>query len=381
MLYPRYCTEKYLDQYMWYFLEAYIDSLGFSKMAKTYKDLFDQIIQFDHLYSSYISARKGKRRKLPCRTFEQDLEGNIISIQNDLIWGTYKTGGYKEFYVHEPKTRKVVALHLFRDRVVQHAIMKVIEPIWESRFISDSYACRISKGTHKGADKVQIMMRRCLKNHGKIFALKADIRRYFASISHEKLKNLLRQRISDDKALKLIDGIIDSYNEIDTPGKGLPIGNLTSQLFANIYLDHLDQWIKFNKREKWYARYMDDFILIHQDKRHLQSLRFDIERFLQDELDLRTNDKTAIFPVAHHQGRGLDFLGYHLWPHGRRLRKQSLKRFKRRVRTLQKHYAESRINISNIHEQLSSMIAHAKHGNAHRAIEKVLENSTFRRLA
>lgn len=349
-------------------------------MAKTYKGLFDQIIQFDHLYNSYLSARKGKRRKSPCRIFEQDLEGNIIAIQNDLIWGSYKTGGYKEFYVHEPKTRKVVALHLFRDRVVQHALMKIIEPIWESRFISDSYACRINKGTHKGADKAQSMMRECLRAHGKIFALKADIRKYFASISHDSLKRLLRHRISDDKTINLLDGIIDSYSEPFSQGVGLPIGNLTSQLFANIYLDHLDQWIKFNKREVWYARYMDDFIVIHHNKAHLQALRFDIERFLSDRLQLETNDKTSIFPVAHQNGRGLDFLGYHLWPNARRLRKQSLKRFKRRVSFLQSKYLNHEIGIKEIHEQLGSMIAHAKHGNAQNAVQRVLDNAIFRRL-
>lgn len=192
----------------------------------------------------------------------------------------------------EPRRRKITALILFRDRVVQNAIFAAIEPIWEARFISGSYACRIGKGTHAGANKAQEMLRQCLREHGEVFVLKADISKYFASIDHEILIKLLRRRIADKRIMAVIEEIIRSYSEPETPGKGIPIGNLTSQMFANIYLDALDQWIKCRRQERWYVRYMDDWIVVHPDKRHLQALRIDAEAWLADNLELQTNHKT-----------------------------------------------------------------------------------------
>lgn len=348
-------------------------------MTKTINGIFEQIITFDSLHAAYMRARKGKRQSWACRHFEKDLEGELIQLQNELIWGEYRTGPYRSFYVDEPKRRKITALCRFRDRVVQQAVYAAIEPIYERRFISTSFACRPQKGTHAGADAAQEMLRECLRRHGTVYALKADISRYFASIDHAILKQLLRKKISDRRLLALLDEIIDSYTEEGRAGKGLPIGNLTSQLFANAYLDHFDQWIKCGRQEKWYARYMDDWVVIHPCKRHLGALRIDAERFLQDELQLSTNHKTQIFPVAHRDGRGLDFLGYHLWPNRRRLRKASLKRFKRRVRTLQRQYARGDIEVSDIHQQLHSWLAHAKHGGATPAVAAALKAAVFKR--
>lgn len=346
---------------------------------KTHNGLFEYIITFDALYKAYRSARKGKRKSWPCRYFERDLEGNLIQLQNELIWGTYRVGGYKSFLISEPKVRKITALVEFRDRVVQHALMAVLEPIWERSFITHSYACRVGKGTHAGADYAQQAMRECLQKHGKLYALKADVRKYFQSINHESLKRLLRRKISDAKILELLDRIVDSYSEPGTPGVGIPIGNLTSQLFANIYLDALDQHVNCRLSERWYVRYMDDFVVLHYDKQHLQALRLSIEVWLADNLQLELNHKTGVFPIATTHGQGLDFLGYHMWPHKRRLRKGSLCRFKRRVRSLQKKYADNRVDFPEIHQQLTSWVAHAKHGDALPAISQYLKKHPFRR--
>jgi len=348
---------------------------------KTQNDLFRHVITFDALHAAYLRARKGKRRSWPCRHFERDLEGNLIQLQNELIWGQYKVGGYRAFEIHEPKTRTITALTDFRDRVVQHALMAVLEPIWGASFISDSYACRVGKGTHAGADRAQQMMRDCLRCHGRLYALKADVRKFFASIEHVALKRLLRRKLADRPVLALLDGIIDSYHEPGAPSRGIPIGNLTSQLLANIYLDALDQHVKCRRRERWYCRYMDDFIVLHPDKRHLHALRLDLERWLGDQLGLELNHKTGVFPVAVRHGRGLDFLGYHLWPHKRRLRKASLKRFKRRVRRLQRLYAARHAGFPDIHQQLVSWLAHARHGDALPAVAKFLEQHPFRRVS
>lgn len=346
---------------------------------KTHNGLFEHVITFEALYKAHKSARRGKRKSWPCRHFEKDLEGNLIQLQNELVWGAYQVGWYRSFLIREPKVRKITALVEFRDRVVQHALMAVLEPIWERSFISHSYACRDGKGTHAGADYAQKVMRECLIKHGKLYALKADVRKYFQSINHGILKQLLRRKISDKKVLALLDLIVDSYSEPNTPGVGIPIGNLTSQLFANIYLDALDQHIKCRLSERWYVRYMDDFVILHHDKRHLQALRISIEVWLADKLHLELNHKTGVFPVATKHGQGLDFLGYHLWPHKRRLRKGSLCRFKRRVRRLQAKYAENKVDFPEIRQQLSSWIAHARHGDATPAIAKYLAQHTFRR--
>jgi len=348
-------------------------------MAKTFNGLFERIVEFDALYSAYLRARRGKRKSWPCRHFEKDLEGNLIQLQNELIWGEYRCGPYRSFYVTEPKRRKITALKYFRDRVVQHAIVWELEPIWEARFISDSYACRVGKGTHAGANKAQAMLRECLRAHGKVCVLKADVSKYFASIDHDIMLQLIRKRIADPRLNAVIENIVRSYSEPDTPGKGLPIGNLTSQLFANIYLDSLDQWMKCRKRERWYARYMDDLVVVHPDKRHLQALRLDMERWLAENLALQTNHKTGVFPIKHQGGHGLDFLGYHLWPDARRLRKASLRRLKRQLKQWQRQYADGEIGPADIRENLHSWVNHARHGDALPAVASLLKNTTFRR--
>lgn len=350
-------------------------------MAKTFNGIFDEIITFEALHAAYMKARKGKRKSWPCRHFERDLEGNLIQLQNELIWGQYCCGPYRSFYVTEPKRRKITALQLFRDRVVQNAIVTAIEPIWEARFIGHSYACRVGRGTHAGADKAQQMLRDCLRQHGRVHVLKADISKYFASIDHEILLGLLRKRIADRRLMAVIENIVCSYSEPGRPGKGLPIGNLTSQLFANIYMDAFDQWMKCRKRERWYIRCMDDFVVVHPDKRHLQALRIDAERWLQDELALSTNNKTSVFPVAHRGGRGLDFLGFHLWPDSRRLRRASLRRFRRQLKQWQADYSRGDIELASIRQNLHSWVNHARHGSAVQALAAMLSKATFRRSA
>ncbi len=343
-------------------------------MAKTFKNIYGQIYDFANLYAAYLRARRGKRYRHEVLRFSRDLEPNLIQIQNELVWKTYHTGRYREFFVYEPKRRPVAALP-FRDRVVQHAIVSVIEPIWENRFVYDSYACRPTRGTHAGADRAQAFLRKVKRRHGKVYVLKADISKYFASIDHGVLKRLLRKRIACGDTLSLLDGII-----VSTPGPtGIPIGNLTSQLFANIYLHELDEYVKYDLREHFYVRYMDDFVIIHHDKQHLQRLRVAIESFLWDRLRLRTNAKTQVFPVGLVRGRALDFLGYRIWPTHRKLRKGSIKRMRHRLRRLQALYAAGRIGFAQIGPRIVSWFGHAKHADSYNLRSKVLGDAVFRR--
>jgi retron-type reverse transcriptase len=331
-------------------------------MAVTYTNLFEQIYDFENLYRSYLKARKGKRDNAQVQLFERDLECELIQLQNELIWGTYQTGSYHTFYVHEPKTRMVAALP-FRDRIVQHAVFSVIEPIWEARFIHDSYACRVGRGMHSGANRAQTFLRNVNRSHGRVYVLKADISKYFASIDHGIIKKLLRRHIACQSTLALMDNIIDSACTL--PGSlapvGLPIGNLTSQLCANIYLHELDMYVKHDLGQSYYCRYMDDFVVVHHDKTHLHEIRRRIESFLWSQLRLRTNHKTQVFPIGINNGRALDFLGYRIYPTHRRLRVDSIKCMKTKLRRFQRLYRDRRITLSQIQPVIQSWIAHASH--------------------
>lgn len=346
-------------------------------MAKTYNNLFPRIYDFEALHAAYLRARAGKRDRQEVQHFEMDLEGNLIALQNELIWGQYRSGSYRTFMVHEPKARMVAALP-FRDRVVQHALVAVVEPLWECRFIADSYACRPGRGTHRGADRAQAMMRQVKREHGRVAVFKADIAKYFQSIDHAVLKRLLAKRIACKPTLALLDQIIDSANVLHgTPGTGLPIGNLTSQLAANIYLHELDEFVKHGLRERHYARYMDDFIVIHHDKAHLQRVRVQVEAFLDQHLRLKTNSKTQVFPVALVRGRALDFLGYRIWTTHRRLRKSSISRITRTLKRLQRHYADGRVSWARVLQSIRSWVAHALHADARGLRKRVLGGVTF----
>ncbi|MDD2319175.1 MAG: reverse transcriptase/maturase family protein [Geobacteraceae bacterium] len=345
-------------------------------MAKTYKNIFDRVCNFDALHAAYLRARRGKRQRREVARFEQDLEGNLIQLQNDLIWGSYRTGRYRYFEVTEPKRRLVAALP-FRDRVVQHALVAAIEPIWEERFIHDSYACRPNKGSHRGADRAQEFLRSVKRKHGFAYAYKADIAKYFANIDHEILKRLLRKRVACKRTLALLDGIIDSQGV----ACGIPIGNLTSQLFANIYLHELDEFVKYELREPHYLRYMDDFVVLHHDKKHLALIRFEVEVFLDSELRLMTNNKSQIFPVSLLCGRPLDFLGYRIWPTHRKLRKNSVNRMRRRLRSMVRQYAAGRLRFDRIRCRIASWLGHAKHADSRSIRENLLANTIFERRA
>jgi retron-type reverse transcriptase len=348
-------------------------------MAKTYNNLYPDIYSFESLHSAYILARRGKRDRREVQQFELDLEGNLIQLQNELIWGMYKTGAYRRFIVVEPKERVVAALP-FRDRVLQHSLVSVIEPIWERRFIQDSYACRPGKGTHRGAARAEALLRQVKREHGKVFVLKADISKFFYSIDHGVMKALIRRRIRCRRTLALIDSIIDS---MATPGDpcpvGLPIGNLTSQLFANVYLNELDEFVKHCLRKKNYVRYMDDFLIVHHDKAHLHSVRAEIERFLWDRLRLKTNAKTQVFPVGERYGRALDFLGYRIWTTHRRIRKSSISRITRTLKRLRKQYAAGKVGMSKVRESVMSWIAHASHAETYGLRRKLLASIPFSR--
>lgn len=284
-----------------------------------YGNLYGKIVDFENIYNAYYRARKAKRYKDSTLEFSRDLESGLISVKRDLDNKTYRVGPYKSFYVYEPKKREIFAL-AFRDRVVQHALISVIEPILGRSFIFDTYACQINKGTHAGLRRLH---RSIAGQNPNGYFLKADISKYFPSIRKDVLKQKIRKRIKCRDTLWLIDLIIDSSKA------GLPIGNLTSQLFANYYLSDLDHFIKERLMENHYVRYMDDFIIINKDLARLKRDLYYIEKELR-YIGLTLNSKTSIGKIK----QGIDFLGYRSWPHITKLRKRNIRRNRRKFRKM-----------------------------------------------
>ena len=338
---------------------------------KTYRNLYPQIYDFGNLYCAYLKARRGKRYRPEMLQFTAHLEENLSRLQHELTTRTYHTGPYRRFIVYEPKRREVAALP-FRDRVAQHAICNVIEPLWELRFIHDSYACRAGKGTHAGADRVTQYLRQVHRNHGQVYVLKADIHSYFPSVNHQALLSIFQRRIRCTRTTNLIAEILASGSKT---GRGIPIGNLTSQLFANIYLDRLDQFVKRQLHIHHYVRFMDDFINVHHDKPTLWEWRYAITDFLRNTLHLELNPKTAIFPEA----RGVDFLGYRIWRTHRLLRKRSVKRMRRKLKIYQRKYTTGEISLDHISASIASWVGHARHANTYNLRRRIFAHSHFRR--
>lgn len=323
--------------------------------------LFEQILDFDNLLSAAYSCRRGKARKESTLKFFDNLEENILALHNELIWGTYEASPYYQFFVYEPK-RRLVSAPNFRDRVVHRSIYDRLYHLFDKTFIDDSYACRVGKGTHKGADRAQRFIQRVENKHGKAYALKADISRYFSSINHEILKGILTKKISCIKTRELLFYIIDA-SPSDGDGVGIPLGNLTSQLFANIYLHELDRYAKHQLKAKLYVRYMDDFVVIHHNKEYLHDLRTKIEQFLRVNLQLKTNRKTQVFPIGVKNGRSLDFLGYRIYSSHRLLRKCSVKRIKAKLKKYHRRFAAGQMSLHEINPKLQSWFGHASHAN------------------
>jgi len=261
-------------------------------------------------------ARKGKLKQPGVLAHDQYREENILKLHEMLINKTYKTSEYTTFTIFEPKERVIFRLPYFPDRIVHHAVMNILEPVFVSTFTADTYSCIKQRGIHAAAFGV----RRALRNiPGTQYCLKLDIRKFYPSIDHDVLKALLRRKIKDTDLLWLLDGIIDSAD-------GLPIGNYLSQYFANFYLSYFDHWIKEYIKVKYYFRYADDLVILSDNKPYLHQLLFNIRTYLKEELRLIVKDNYQVFPVDQ---RGIDFVGYVFYHTHTMLRKGIKKSFAR----------------------------------------------------
>lgn len=337
-------------------------------MSKVIEPPFEVVYDFSNLYRAYRMARKGKRWKDPVAKVEANALEAVRYIQTELKGGTYRPGGYFEFVVYEPKKR-LIQTNSFKDKIVQHVVCdEILYPVLSVPFILDNYGSQVGKGTHFGLDRLSGFMRDYYRKHGSAdgWVLKADVRHYFASIRHDILKRDVRRYLKDPRTLALVDAIIDS-----TPGNvGIPIGNQTSQIFALLYLDPLDHFVKEVLRVKYYGRYMDDFYLICEDKEALQVAWRKIAELLAPR-GLELNGKTNIFPLRN----GLDFLGFHTYLNDdgkviRKVRRSSKKRMSRKLRKYEADYLAGIKPWKEIEDSYRSWRAHASHGNCRNLVLK-----------
>jgi len=339
---------------------------------KTYKQLYPQICTFENLYLAFRRARKGKRSKPAVAAFENNLEDNLIALQDTLQEERYQPGAYTNFTLYDGKPRHISAAPV-RDRVVHHALCNVIEPIWEARFIHDSYACRQGKGTHAALDRCTAFARRYP------YVLQADIVQFFPSVDHAVLEALLARHIADPPTLRLCQRIIASgaglhaatYEMQWFPGdnllaalrpRGLPIGNQTSQFWGNVYLHELDQFVKQELHCPAYLRYADDLLLFAPDKPTLHQWRRAISHFLE-RLRLRIHPhKSRIYPTRC----GIAFLGFTVFPDHRRLKRTNGVAFGRRFRGKVRALAQGQLTRAELHASVQGWLAHATHGDTYR---------------
>ena len=271
-------------------------------------NLYEKVCSIENLQLADEKARKGKLRTYGVIEHDKKREVNLLKLRETLLNGTFHTSKYDVFTIYEPKEREIYRLPYFPDRILHHAIMNVLEPIWVSTFTADTYSCIKNRGIHAAAKKVKQALRE--DPEGTTFCLKLDIRKFYPSINHDVLKSILRRKLKDKRLLRLLDEIIDSAD-------GVPIGNYLSQYFANLYLTYFDHWIKEQKRVKHYFRYADDIVILASDKSYLHSLMGEIRAYLGD-LKLEVKGNWQVFPVA---ARGIDFVGYVFFRTHTRMRK------------------------------------------------------------
>ncbi len=287
-------------------------------------NLFDKVISLENLRLADEKARKGKLRSCGVRLHDRNRDANILALHEQLKNGTFKTSEYHIFKICEPKEREIYRLPYYPDRILHHAIMNVLEPVWVSVFNKDTYSCIKNRGIHACAKSVKEALKK--DPAGTRFCLKIDVRKFYPSIDHGILKSVVRRKIKDRRLLALLDEIIDSAS-------GVPIGNYLSQFFANLYLAYFDHWIKEQKGVKHYWRYADDIVILAADKETLHALLHDIRAYLRDNLKLTVKRNYQVFPA---DARGIDFVGYVFYHSHTALRKSIKQALCRRVARLNK---------------------------------------------
>jgi RNA-directed DNA polymerase len=332
---------------------------------------YNTLTSLDNLFIAWQEFRKGKKSKKDVLVFERYLEDNLFSLFHDLQSKTYRHGSYESFYVNDPKRRHIHKARV-RDRVVHHLLYTYLYKLFDKQFICDSYSCRIDKGTHKAVDRLEVFTRKVSKNYARdCWVLHCDIKKFFASVDHEILKELLNKKISDPDICRLLSDVIDSFNT--GYSKGIPLGNLTSQIFANIYLNDLDQFVKHELRIKYYIRYADDFVIVSRNKEQLESYIPFVGEFLKTlKLDLHPQ-KITIRKLSW----GIDFLGYISLPYYRLPRTQTRRRLFQKLDKRQRNLLKNTISYESYNQSLQSYLGYLKHTNSFKLKQHLINRLYF----
>lgn len=322
---------------------------------KRYNNLFDKIVSLDNLYEADKRARRQKSHRPEVMLFDKNKDKLLLDLQRKLINGEYETSEYYVFKIYEPKEREIFKLPYYPDRIVHHAIMNIMEPIWVSAFVKGTYSCIRKRGIHKALKDVKFALKDEVNTQ---YCLKLDIRKFYPSIDHDILKIIVRKKIKDKRLLNLLDEIIES-------AQGVPIGNYLSQFFTNLYLTYLDHWIKEQKKVRYYFRYSDDIVILGRDKQELRNLLYDIQNYLNNKLKLSFKDNWQIFKV---DSRGIDFVGYRVFHTHTLLRKRIKKKFCKKINKLNK---KQNLDKDTYKQKICSYIGWIKYCNGRNLLNKM----------
>jgi len=350
---------------------------------KRYGNLYPKIVEFTNIFYAAKQAQRGKRFRENVLSFNDNLENELIQLQQELRQKTYQPGEYRTFYIREPK-RRMISAAPYRDRVVHHALCNVIVPIFERSFIDDSYANRLGFGSHRALRRFTEFAR------SSRYVLECDIKRYFPTIDHEILKTLIRRKIKCPETLWLIEMIIDnsnlqepvidyfSHDDLLTPvqrRKGLPIGNLTSQFLANVYLNGFDHFVKEQLKVTKYLRYVDDFALFSNEPEFLSDARVAIEEYLE-QLRLKIHPiKSQLFETKY----GANYVGFRVFPQYIRVRSHSLRRARYRLKKLRQDYGRGIIGVKQVTQSIHSWVGHLKHADTYQLKKRIFSTLVFTR--
>lgn len=343
---------------------------------KTYTRLYPKLCSYENIFLAYKKARKGKSQKYYVLEFEKNLAENLIKLQKELTEKTYRPEPMVTVIIRDPKTRKIGKAS-FRDRVIHHAIVNILHPIFDPTFICDNYASRKNKGHHKALERFDSFVRKVTQNGKKLkgikdknyvqgYALKADIAQYFESIDHEILLRIIGEKVCDEDIMWLVRQILE--HNAPVKGIGMPLGNYTSQFFANVYLNKLDYFVKHTLRVKYYLRYVDDFAILDKNKEKLERYKKYINEYLHT-LGLRLHEtKSRIIPL--HQG--VPILGFRVFYFNKLLKESSIRQIRRNLRVWRKDYLKG-IKYEDIALRLQGWLAHAEHGNTYKFRKRIVK--------
>ena len=328
-----------------------------ARKMKSYNNLYEEIISLKNLILAEKKARKGKTKKDYVINFEENISYNLKILHDELKIQLYYPKPLKKFILRDPKTREI-SKSIFRDRIVHHALCKILEPIFDKRFIYDSCANRKGKGTLLALERFEKFQRKVTDNFSKeAYCLKADIKHYFKEIDRGVLLKIIKRKIKCEKTIGLIKLILNNFEK----SKGMPLGNLTSQFFANVYLNELDQFVKHKLRVKYYIRYVDDFILFHKSKKQLEIWKENINLFLREKLKLEIHpDKSKIISLSN----GVDFIGFRNFYYFKLLRKRSIKNMERKINL----FNSEKISKEKFEEIFNGWSAYAKWSDTHKTL-------------